>query len=124
MPQDELLNGIYLTPDYGFAVAMASRPENSTTYIDDKEHKITFEKPELFKPEEDIFIYTFDSENIPEENLKSVDKLQYVVLGMNRLVPIETEATNARKVLKYYELANWRETGRLSGEISDELKFR
>ena len=54
VPENELLDGIYLTPDYGFAVAMAARPENSVTTIDNNEHKITFEKPELFKPERDM----------------------------------------------------------------------
>lgn len=105
---DELLDGIYLTPDYGFAVAMAARPDGATE-IDDDERKITFEKPGSFDPESDIFIYGFDSESLPPESIKYIDKWQAVVVGVKELYPKSTEQAKARKVLEYYELMNWTE---------------
>lgn len=121
VPEKELLNGIYLTPDFGFAVAMAARPENSTTTLDNGEHKMTFEKPELFKPEEDIFIYTIDTSNISDENLKYVDELQYVILGVDQINVPEPDVLKSKEVLKYYEVTNWKENNR---EISQPFKLR
>jgi hypothetical protein len=121
VPEEELLNGIYLTPDYGFAIAMAARPENSSTTLDNGEHKMTFEKPELFKPEENIFIYTIDTSGIPDENLKYIDALQYVVLGIDQIPVSEPEILKAKEVLKYYEITNWKENNQ---EISQSFKLR
>ncbi len=96
---------------------MAARPEGGTT-LDEKNHTVTFEKPELFNPEEDLYIYVFDSENIPAQNLTHVDELQYVVTGINHLSFDNIEAIKARKILEYYELKNWQENKELSGEIN------
>ena len=120
---DELLNGIYLTPDYGFAVAMAARPEGGATEIDDEARKITFEDPGSFDPERDIFIYSFDSESLASENVKHIDKWQTVVVGVKELRPESVEQMKARKVLEYYELVNWK--GKEPGqEITGGMKFR
>ena len=119
---DELLQGIYLTPDYGFAVAMAARPDGATE-IDDEAREITFEKPESFDPESDIFIYSFDPARIPAENLKHIDKWQSVVTGIHELRPDSTEQTKARKVLDYYKILNWEEK-ELNRETSSGIKFR
>ncbi len=124
VPEDELLNGIYLTPNYGFAVAMAIRPENSSISIDEKKAQITFEKPELFQPAEDIFIYTFDSTHIPAENLKYVDEFQLVVLGMDALIPEEVSEAKASKVLDYYELTNWKQNNEPTQESRNEFKLK
>ncbi len=119
VPEGELRRGIYLTPDYGFAVAMAARPENSRTDVDEKTMKITFERPELFDPESDIFIYSFDSEELPTDNVQYIDEWQYVVTDIARLVPDTAEQAKASKVLEYYEITNWRER-----ETPTEMKFR
>lgn len=119
VPEKELLDGIYFTPDYGFALAIAAtRAENSGITINNGEHKITLGRPDLFKPDEDVFIYSIDSDQIPEENLEYVDELQYVVLGISQIKPSETEIVKARKVLDYYELTNWKENDK---EVSSQL---
>jgi hypothetical protein len=101
----QTLNGIYLTPDYEFAIAMASRPRGNNN-IDNTNKVIKFGNPELFNPEKDIYIYTFDSENISTENLQYIDKLQYVVTGENELIPLQKETLKARELLKYYKTTN------------------
>ena len=105
VPGNELLNAIYFTPDIGFAIAVASMPEGLAE-IDDKNHKITFENPNLFDPEKEIFIYEIDSENIPETKLKKVDDLQYAI-DADEIVPERIQELKAEEVLKYYELTNW-----------------
>lgn len=123
VPRDELLDAIYLTPDYGFAVAVAARPDGETK-IDDIKHRITFEKPKLFNPDENLFIYTVDSEEFPIENIKHVDDLQYAVFGINRISFTSSEMIKARKLLDYYELTNWKEGNELNNEIGNTFKMR
>jgi len=112
VPSEELQKAIYFTSDYGYAVAMGSRPNGLTTInFDDK--KITFQNSELFKPDGEIYIYEIDSNDIPIENLKQLenDKLQYVVENMN--IPAsecKIKTIKAREVLNYYELTNWAES--------------
>ena len=55
VPSDELLNAIYLTPSYEFALAMASRPDGETE-INEKAHTIKFDNPDLFNPDEIVYI--------------------------------------------------------------------
>ena len=121
IPDKELQDGIYLSPDYGFALAMASRP-NGISHIEDSNKTITFEKPELFNPDNEVFIYTFDSEKIPTENLEYIDKLQYVVTGENELIPIQKENLQARELLKYYKITNWSENKEITTE--SKIKFK
>lgn len=123
VPRDELLDAIYLTPDYGFAVAMAARPDGETV-IDDAKHTITFEKPELFNPEEDVFIYSIESEEFSGENLKYVDGLQYAITGIDRIPFSSSETIKARKLLDYYELTNWKENNEPKNEIGHVFKIR
>lgn len=118
---DEPMNGIYLTPDYVFAVAMATRPEG-VTEIDDENKIIEFNNPELFKPDEDVFIYVFESDKISKENLKYVDEKQYIVQGVDYLLAEEVKIIRAREVMKYYELKNWKENTELNKE--QKMKFK
>jgi len=126
VPADELLQGIYLSSDYAVAVAMAARPENSVTEINDETHEVTFEHPESFRPDEDIFIYEFDSENISVGNLKKLehDSWQYVVTDIDQLIPENIETAKARKVMEYYTLINWREDTEENREISHEVRLK
>lgn len=90
VPEEELQDGIYLSPDYGFALAMGTRlPGITEVGNDDK--TIKFEHPELFDPESNIFMYTFDSDKIPTENieLEYIDKLHYIAKGKDKLTSIE-----------------------------------
>ena len=120
VPEEELQNGIYLTPNYEFAVAMAARP-NGGTRIDDR--KIAFENEELFNPEEDIFIYVFNTEDeqFKDKDLEFHNKDEYMVKG--ELVPSEVKQIKAKEVFQYYELSKWSDLMRERPE-NKELKFK
>lgn len=114
VPQDERKKAIYLTPNYKFAVACAARPDGLSK-IDNETGKIEFENPEKFNPEQDIYIYWVNSENIPEEKLKPVkddngeiDENQFAVVDTEELLPDFIEQKKAIEVEKYYELTNWK----------------
>ena len=119
VPKGELQDAIYLTSDYGSAVAMAARPDGITT-IDNTDKTIEFEKPEDFDPEADIYIYSVDSQDIPEELLDQVDELQYAAL-VPELAQKAKEKRKARDVMEFYELINWKEKDR---EKSKETGFK
>lgn len=106
VPEGELLDAIYFTPDYGFAVACAARPEG-VTQIDGEEKTIKFEHPGSFDPEQEIFIYRVDSEKIPAENLEQVDDHQYAVVGLEKITPEFVEHKKAGEVLNYYKIIDW-----------------
>ena len=119
VPQDELLNGIYLTPDLGFAIAIASMP-NGVANIDEEKKTIEFENPDLFDPQKEIFIYSFDSEKIPG-NIKRVDEQQYVVLDADEIIPESSISYLAKEVSKYYRIVG---AEGLQDEIQSEVKLR
>ncbi len=109
VPEDELLDAIYLTADYEYALVMASMPEGRVD-IDDKAHMIELENPDLFDPEKKVYIYEIDSETIPQENLKEVgeDGLQFAVLNMSELKPTNKHEHKAGDVEQSYEFKNWK----------------
>lgn len=107
VPETELQNGIYLTPHYDFALAMGSRPENSGTRLDEVERKITFEKPELFDPNKEVFIYVVETDLLSKENVEYIDENQYIIKGLAEVIPNEVQKVKAEEILKYYELTNW-----------------
>ncbi len=106
---NELHEGIYLSPDYGFAVAMAIVPEKGETEFNERTKTITLENPELFNPEEDIYVYTVYQEDVPADKLVHVDEEQYVVVDTKDIKPYTTEKLTSRDVLKYYTIENWQE---------------
>ena len=120
VPENELLNAIYLTPDYGFALACAARPEGVTN-IDGENKFITFEKPELFDPEEEVSVYEIDVEHIPKEKVIKVDDHQYAIVGVDELNISRRFPHKAKDVQNYYELKNWKEKPQ---EISSEFKMK
>ncbi|MFA6423689.1 MAG: hypothetical protein WCV83_00045 [Candidatus Magasanikbacteria bacterium] len=105
VPKDELLDAIYLSPKFEFALAVASMPEGAA-HIDDKKHTIEFENPQLFDQEKVVYIYEFDSEAIPPENLKYVDEQQYAVINMPELRPNRITIHKAEEIMRFYELKN------------------
>ena len=111
LPEGELLHAIYLTPNFEFALAMGARPYGRTQ-IDN--NKSTFENPELFDPNSDVYIYEFDDSKIEAKNLRKVDEKQYAVIGVEQLIPTNIQHLKSRELLKYYELTNWHER---SGEM-------
>lgn len=84
VPKNELLDGIYLTPDYGFALACAIRPDGVTT-INNENKSIIFENPELFNPEQEVFVYEIEVDNILKENIIKIDERQCVIVGIDEL---------------------------------------
>ncbi len=120
VPENELLNAIYLTPDYGFALACAARP-NGVTDIDGETKSITFENPELFDSEMEVFVYEVDVENIPKDKIIKVDDGQYAIVGIDELKVLNTFPHKAKEVQNYYELKNWKEKPQ---EAKMEFKMR
>ena len=121
VPEEELQNGIYLTPDYGFAVAMAARP-NGRTRIDNG--KISFENEELFDGEKDVFVHVFNTEEEQFKNkeLEYHNKDEYMVKGENELIPSEIKEIKAKEVFKYYELIKWSDSKK---ELkSEQINFK
>lgn len=120
VPEKELLNAIYLTPDYGFAVAMGSMPEGAAN-INDEKKTIEFENPQLFNPEKEIFIYKVDTTDIPAENLIEVDERQYAIINTDEIKPSSVQELKAEEVLKHYELTNWKKEDQ---EPNSEIRLR
>lgn len=117
VPADELLDAIYLTPQFEFGLAVAAMPEGAA-HIDDDNHTIEFENPELFDPNKQVYMYEFDTELIPPKNLKYVDEKQYAIVGMEELIPVRKTVHEAREITEYYRLTNWK------GENSEQHSER
>ncbi len=118
VPSEELDNAIYFSSDYGYAIAMGISPEGITKINQDKK-KIEFENPELFSPDEDIYVYEINTDTIPRKNLKQLegDKLQYKITDLEIPMPEERiKKIKAREVMDFYELTNWNK------EINSELR--
>ncbi len=114
VPETELQNAIYLTPDYGFALACGARPNGITT-IDNENKTISFENSDRFDSNEKVFVYEIDADDISKENIKQIDELQFVVSNMESL-PFENKFIHkAGDVQKYYELTNWKEKPKDTG---------
>lgn len=106
VPEGELLNAVYFSPDYGFAFACGIRPEGVTN-IDNENKTIEFEHPELFDPEKEVFVYHINSENIPEGHLREIDEHQYAVEDLEKLDYEQVDIKKAREITEYYKLINW-----------------
>jgi hypothetical protein len=106
VPKGELLNAVYLTPDYGFALACGVRVEG-TTNIDSEAKTIEFEHPENFDPGKEVYIYRIESDHIPEGYLRKVDEYQYVVEGLKKLAYEQVDIKKAIEVTDFYKLINW-----------------
>lgn len=110
VPEEELLEAIYLTPNREFALAMAARLEGVTN-INDESKTIEFEHPEFYDPEKEVYLYLVDSDSIPKENIREIDERQYAVEGLSEIKPESVEAIKIGEVEKYYELKQWRKEG-------------
>jgi len=121
VPKEELQNGIYLTPNYEFAVAMAVRPNGGARIDNDK---IAFENKELFNPDEEVYIYIFDTEEeqFKDKELEYHNKNEYMVKGENELIPSKIETIKSSEVFKYYELVEWSNFNEIKSE--QKIKFK
>jgi hypothetical protein len=104
VPGHELKKAVYLTPSYEYALAMAARPDGLTN-INESPRTITFENPEAFDPEEDVYIYEVD---VPEGELTKNSDLEYTVDGDYEIKPTNIFHHKAIDVVQYYELLNWK----------------
>jgi hypothetical protein len=102
VPSDELLNAIYLTPDYGFALAVAANP-GGLMHIDDENKTITLENPETFDPAKEVYVYEVD---VPDEMVRMIDPRQYVVEHLDEVSITNKSAHQAGEVAQYYRLEN------------------
>lgn len=103
VPESELQNKIYFTPDIGFALAMAVRPKG-ITHVDNG--YISFENIDDFDPECTIYVYEIESESIEEDLVEQVDNEQFAV-DMDYVRPAVTHEFKAKDVFEYYELSEW-----------------
>jgi hypothetical protein len=122
VPDSELLNAIYLTPHLSFAIACGAQP-TGVSNVDNENKKITFEHPERFDPERDIYIYSIESENISLENLKKISEDQYAIIDIPEIKPDSVEQLKAGEVLKYYELTNWKPE-EPAGELRENMRIK
>lgn len=113
VPDAELQKAIYTTTELSYALAMASRPENSSTEIDPETHKITFDNPEGFDPEKDIYIYEFETDDLPEGSVKRLDnnELQIALHVKEGIVPTTVQKYKAKDIINFYELTNYKKEG-------------
>jgi hypothetical protein len=106
VPEGELLDAIYLTPDIEFAVAVAAKPRGGAQ-IDSENKTVEFEHPELFDPARKIYIYEVESGKIPADRLRKIDREQYAVVDTDEIMPDRIRELRAEEILRYYRLTNW-----------------
>ena len=117
VPEDELKDGIYLTPHYKYALAVAARP-NGVTHINHNNNTIEFENPELFDPEKEIYIYEVEVE---EGVARQFDENQLVIENLDEIKPTKQHTHKAGDIEQYYELTNWK---KIKNESSAEFKIK
>ena len=120
VPEGELLEAIYLTPSYEFALAIAAMPEGAA-HINHEAKTVEFENLDLFDPEKEVYVYEFDESKIPPENLIKVDERQYAVVRMNELVPEHQSIHKAGELKQYFEIKQGK---REDDEPHSEMRFR
>ena len=100
-PPEEALDAIYLTPDFLFALACAARPPGVSN-IDLINRTIRFENPDLFQPDETIYIYYVDPTKISEDKKVYIDSYQ-VAVTLNEIVPDKIETHKSSDVFTHYK---------------------
>lgn len=104
VPESELQNTIYLTPDIGFAIAMAAGPDGMTSLVDGK---ISFERAAEFDPERVVYVYEVDSDALPPELIEAIDDEQ-VAVDLDFIQPSAVHEFRAKDVFKYYTATDWK----------------
>ena len=105
VPLGELQNKIYLTPNLGFAIAMAAGP-NGITNINDEGTEISFEHIDAFDPESTVYVYSVTSENLSADKLEQIDSQQFA-FDADELIPESVVEYKARDVFQYYRLVDF-----------------
>ena len=114
VPEAELQNKIYVTPDFKFALAMGVGVEG-VTHVDGD--TISFQNAHKFDPEAHIYVYEIESSDIPEEKLEYIDDHQYAI-DLNELEPHKVTEHKAGEILTYHRLTEFRP------QQNREVKFR
>ncbi len=103
-PPEEALEAIYLTPDFLFAMACAARPPGVSN-IDITNRTICFENPDLFQPDEIIYIYFVDPTKIADDKKIEIDPWQIAVTE-DEIIPDKIETYKSGDLLKHYRVAD------------------
>lgn len=114
VPKDELLDAIYLTGDFSYALMNAIKPMG-VTRVDNENKIIIFENPNLFDPEKEVFMYEVDISHIPKENIVKVDDYQYAIINTEEIAILKKTSYKSSEILKYYKLENWSEKQKQKG---------
>lgn len=100
-PKKEKLNMIYLSPEYGFALACAIKPKGLSV-IDHTKRIVRFNLND-FNPEKEIYIYTVDISVVPKNRIVYIDELQ-TALNLDEIKPVRVTIHKAGEVSKYYKI--------------------
>ena len=79
-PKDGGFEAVYLTVDFGTALAFAARPQGRG-WIDFPKRTLRLEYPDSFDPDAEVYIYFVDLSTMPEEKILRIDEWQVAVFG-------------------------------------------
>lgn len=103
VPDTELQNKIYFSPDIGFAIAMAAGPDGMTSL---RNGQVSFEHDEQFDGERPVYVYEIDSASIAPELIENVDADQ-VAIDLDEITPAVIHEFKAKDVFEYYKHTKW-----------------
>ncbi len=98
-PKEGALEAVYLTADFGTALAFAGRPEGRCR-IDHKRRILSFEHPEAFVPAREVYVYSVDISRISKESIVRFDPWQAAAV-LESLDPTVVERRKAGEVSIY-----------------------
>lgn len=100
VPKGEVLNMIYLTPDFAFALVMAARPEGITDVYNNR-RMVRFENPDKIDPKREVYIYFVNPSRIPDDKKIRIDEWQ-VAVDLDEIMPDKVEKHEAGEFWQYY----------------------
>ena len=100
-PKDEGFEAVYLTWDFGTALAFAAQPPG-IGWIDCAKRTVRWEYPDSFDPEDEVYVYFVDLSQVPEEKVVRIDEWQVAVF--DEIEPVKMEKHKAGEVLKFYTM--------------------
>lgn len=123
LPEPETRKAIYLTTDLGFALLAGGRPRGEGGGVFRPEgatgNQMAFTDPSKFDPKKEVYIYEWDSEELPGGSYEMYG--HQVIVDLDKLNAHEPTMYPAEKIFEYYEFTNWPPT---RPEHTNEMKFR